>query len=447
MTTVVIDDDPTGTQAMSDVSVILDWEDEAAWATVRPGDRAVHVLTNSRAHPGVQAARLVASAATAARARFPRSRVVLRGDSTLRAHLWEEYSALRSVLAPGREDVPLMLVPALPSAGRVTIGGVHLLERDGTRIPLDATEYATDGELAYSTADLGLWAQERSAGRLAADGAIRVALARLRRDDGAAAVAAALAEAAGLGRAVVVVPDAENEADLEVIAAGLRMAETAGTEVIVRCAPAFVATLTGVRAGAAASLSEGVESALVICGSFVPATTAQITRVQARWPGAMVPASVSELAGEGWETSVARISEEARGRIERHGLAAVVTDRIRDPAHVSATSQRRIAAALAQVAGRVRADVVIAKGGITSAVTALEGMGAHAARVLGPIKPGVALWRLADGREYVVVPGNVGGAELLVDLLAPIMSPAGAPSPAPARSPSAALSRPSSSAT
>ena len=426
MITVVIDDDPTGTQAMSDVPVILDWGDETAWATVAPGERAVHVLTNSRAFPGAAAGALVASAAAAARSRFPDSRVVLRGDSTLRAHVWEEYAALRSVLAPGREGLPLMLVPALPAAGRVTIDGVHLLERDGERIPLDETEYARDGELAYTTSVLSRWAQERSGGRLPASEAIGVGLAALRgpNDDGASAVMAAIVTAAQLTHPVVVVPDAEDEHDLEVIADGLRKAEAAGVQVIVRCAPAFVAALTGAGATGTVSLPAGAASALVICGSFVPATTAQIAAVEARWPDVLVPASVTELAGERSTAEVRHVAQEAQSRIEDHGVAVVVTDRTRDPAHVAASSQQRIATALAQVARAVSADVVIAKGGITSAVTAREGMGAHAARVLGPVKPGVSLWRLADGRDFVVVPGNVGGPELLVELLMPIMSPA-----------------------
>jgi uncharacterized protein YgbK (DUF1537 family) len=123
--TVVLDDDPTGTQAMSDVSVVLDWSDAAVWKCVEPGDCAVHVLTNSRAHGALEAGQLVASAAAAARAQHPGARLVLRGDSTLRAHLWEEYDALRAIVAPGRPGVPLLLVPALPAAGRVTIDGVH----------------------------------------------------------------------------------------------------------------------------------------------------------------------------------------------------------------------------------------------------------------------------------------------------------------------------------
>ena len=49
MITLVLDDDPTGTQAMRDVTVILDWSDPEVWNAVKAGDRAVHVLTNSRA--------------------------------------------------------------------------------------------------------------------------------------------------------------------------------------------------------------------------------------------------------------------------------------------------------------------------------------------------------------------------------------------------------------
>ena len=67
-------------------------------------------------------------------------------------------------------------------------------------------------------------------------------------------------------------------------------------------------------------------------------------------------------------------------------------------------------------------SVVVAKGGITSAEVARTGIGATSAVVLGQILPGVSVWRMRchDDREflYVVVPGNVGGPDTLVDVLA-----------------------------
>ena len=292
MITVVLDDDPTGTQAVSDVTVVLDWSDPAVWETVREGDRAVHVLTNSRAYGGLEAGRLVGSAASAARLRFPTARLLLRGDSTLRGHPWDEYESLRSVLAPGREDVPLLLVPALPAAGRVTIGGVHLLERDGERVPLDRTEYARDGELAYASSDLALWAEQRSGGRLAAGDALSVSLERLRRPSGAAEVSAAIAAAARLGRPAAVIPDAESEDDLRTIAAGLRQAEQAGIAVIARAAPAFAAVLTGAGAHTTVRPPARGHGVLVLCGSFVATTTTQIERLERAHPGTVVRAQV-----------------------------------------------------------------------------------------------------------------------------------------------------------
>jgi uncharacterized protein YgbK (DUF1537 family) len=414
--TVVLDDDPTGTQAMSGVSVVLDWSDDEVWNCVEPGDRAVHVLTNSRAHGAEVAGRLVASASAAALSQFPGARVVLRGDSTLRAHVWEEYDALRAVVAPGRAGVPLLLVPALPAAGRVTIDGVHLLERDGERVPLDRTEYARDGALAYSDSDLSRWAEERSGGRLRASDAIGLPLARLRGPAGAAELAAAIGFAEAGGRPAAVIPDAESDDDLGTIARGLRAAEAEGSSVIVRCSPAFVVSLAG-SAARTAPAPDGQRGVLVLCGSFVPGATAQLERLAQRHPEAGVTAHVAALAGDAWDAEVERLSQAARERIEAAGLAVVATERERDPALVDAAGQRRVASALAQVAARVGAGVVIAKGGITSAVTAREGLGARWARVVGPIATGVALWRLSTGTDYVIVPGNVGGRDLLSDVV------------------------------
>ena len=105
-----------------------------------------------------------------------------------------------------------------------------------------------------------------------------------------------------------------------------------------------------------------------------------------------------------------RLAEAASGLLARGRLAVVATERSRDPDLVDASAQRRIAEALATVADRVPAGVLIAKGGITAAVTASHGLHAATARVIGPLLPGVSYWRLDRGQSYVVVPGNVGDA-------------------------------------
>ncbi len=418
MITVVLDDDPTGTQAMNDVSVILDWSEPDVWKAIRPGDRAVHVLTNARAYDADDAAAITGGAASAAMAHLPGCHFVLRGDSTLRGHVWEEYEALRAVVAPAAPSVPLLLVPALPAAGRVTRGGVHMALRDGEEIPLHETEYAHDGAFSYTTSDLAGWAQERSGGRLAAKDAVRIDLERLRAPGGAAAVAEAIHAVHQCGRSAVVVPDAETDRDLATIAAGVERAQDAGAPFIVRCAPAFVAALTGAHGSPHAPYPSGDSGVLILCGSFVPRTTAQLARLEEARPGSIVPVSAAALASADWEDEVVRVADEANGRLRGTGLAVVATDRERDPELVPVAAQRRVAFALAQVARRVPVGVVIAKGGITSAVTAQHGLLARVARVLGPVCPGVARWSLADGIDLLIVPGNVGDDDLLVQLVA-----------------------------
>ena len=79
---------------MRDVTVVLRWHDHEIERI--PGqERSLHVLTNSRSLTGPGAAEVVESAARASIRARPAARVILRGDSTLRGHLVEEYEALR----------------------------------------------------------------------------------------------------------------------------------------------------------------------------------------------------------------------------------------------------------------------------------------------------------------------------------------------------------------
>jgi len=155
----VIDDDPTGAQAEAGVPLLLEWGEEALRGREAAG--AVHLLTNSRALDDGEAYAIVRDAAAAAVAQMPERRIVLRGDSTLRGHLLAEHEAVCDAAFPGRSPV-LVLVPALPAAGRVTAGGVHWLERDGRRVPLGETEYAADRVFGYRSSRLLDWAAERS---------------------------------------------------------------------------------------------------------------------------------------------------------------------------------------------------------------------------------------------------------------------------------------------
>jgi uncharacterized protein YgbK (DUF1537 family) len=415
---VVLDDDPTGVQTLAGIRVLLAWADPGRIARALADRNSVHLITNTRALEPDEARRTVAAAARASLGAVSGARLVLRGDSTLRAHLLEEYLGLSDVLGRGRP--PLLLVPALPSAGRVTREGVHLIDRGGRTEPLHQTEYASDGVFAYSTARLLEWAEERSDGLFPASAGRELHLDELR-SGGADSVAAALVDLSRAGRPAVLAPDAETEEDLATIATGYAKAMRDGAVAVVRCAPAFAGILAGTAAPGLTRAPGTTGPLLVVCGSYVPMSTRQLATLDAAHPGLLVEVDVEVLVGSGAAAEEERAARAASATIASAGCAVLTTPRER-PEGITLDAGRLVAEGMARVAGRIEPtpEVVIAKGGITSAVTLLVGFQSSEADVVGPVLPGVSHWRAAtaDGAlDYLVVPGNVGDERLLVELV------------------------------
>lgn len=416
---VVLDDDPTGAQAMSGVPMLFEWESGELQAAARSGSAAIHLLTNTRAYSAERAYAVTHSGAIAATQAFDNPRILLRGDSTLRGHVKEEYLAVCDAAYRGQRPV-LLLVPALPPAGRITIGGVHLLAREGRRTPLHETEYARDPSFGYQNARLLQWAEDRTDGLLPRPAGEEIPLDEIR-TRGRDAVAESLIRLSASGQAAGCAPDAESIDDLVTIANGLRDAEAGGASVVVRSAPTFAGVLAGNLATEHVAMLEPVERLLVICGSFVPLSTRQLAELVAANPSTAVEADIAVLASPQAASEVERLGRRADELLAKYGLAIISTPRER--VDVGLAAGERIAVNLARVLGQLQSlpDAVLAKGGVTSAVTAREGLGAAAAWVMGPLVDGVSLWKvdLPSGGQipYVVFPGNVGGDDTLAEVV------------------------------
>ena len=420
---VVLDDDPTGVQTLAGIRVLLAWDPARVRAALE-GRPSVHLITNTRALPGARVRSFVSAAARAALDGVPDAAILLRGDSTLRGHLLEEYLGVRDVVRPDGWPV-LLLVPALPSAGRVTVGGVHLFDRDGRRTPLHDTEYARDGVFAYASARLLEWADERSGGLFRARAGKELHIAALR-SGGPSAVAEALLALAATGEPAAFAPDAETAADVAVAAQGYRAAVADGASVIVRCAPTFAGVLAATTAPELVPLPRAPDGVLVVHGSYVPQSTRQLARLVEARPGSLVEADVGALAGDDPSAEIAAQAAELSRRLAADGFAVLATPRERPVGTTSLDAGERIAVGLARIVAALdpSPSTLVAKGGITAAITLREGVGATEAEVVGPVEPGVSLWsaRWRDGGEldYLVVPGNVGDDDLLARLVAAV---------------------------
>ncbi|MFA9445045.1 four-carbon acid sugar kinase family protein [Egicoccus sp. AB-alg6-2] len=423
---VVVDDDPTGTQTMAGVRVLLGLDREVLQAAASRPWPAVHLMTNSRAAAPEVAKRLVRDACEAAAAFWPDAEYVLRGDSTLRGHLVEEYDAVREIRFPGREPV-LLLAPALPEAGRITVDGVHLLARDGARQPLHDTEYARDPALGYPDAHLLRWAEHRSAGRFAAADGLHVPLADLRAD-GTDAVLERLRRLAASGAAVCAT-DAETVEDLRAVADAFLAARAEDLPVVLRCAPTLAGILSGATAdGPAALPPPGPGGVLLVCGSFVPTTTRQLAAVARAHPDTVVEPDLAALVDPSLR-EVQRCAAAVAARLAATGFAVLATPRPDIAAPGGREDQERVADRMARVVASlpVAPATLVTKGGVTSAVTIAAGLGALAADVVGPVAPGVGRWDVITGAgrsmSCLVVPGNVGDDRLLVDLVDALLAP------------------------
>ncbi len=402
----VLDDDPTGTQSATGVHVLLECDADRLERALRAAD-SVYVQTNSRALDEAAAVALVSAvredALEAGRRLGAPVRFVLRGDSTLRGHVFAETDRFT-----GAGDV-VLFVPAFPAGGRTTVGGVHLVRTADGDVPAGETEYAADPVFGFTSSALTDYVVEKSGRR-----AVAVPLDVVRDPDALAAVLA------GAPAGSVVVPDVTTDDDVRALAAAVR---ATGRGVVVRCAAPLAAELAGVASAGylprpLAPTGPTGPRVLVVCGSHTDGARAQLAELAGTWGAPHVLPTADALADP--VAAGHALADRARGT----AVPCLASERVRSTDHGTLAHGEKVMTALTTAVRDLLpdVDVVVSKGGITAAEVARTGIGALEAVVEGQVAAGVSVWRMAarDGRpvRQVVVPGNVGGPGALVDALA-----------------------------
>jgi uncharacterized protein YgbK (DUF1537 family) len=473
---VVLDDDPTGTQSVADLPVLTRWDvADFTWAYSHIRENktkaAVYVLTNTRSlDPAEAAARneeivrnaleaagatasgAAASAATASGTAEPgksdsrlRLSFVSRSDSTLRGHYPLEPDVIAATVAAvsGEATDGVVIVPAFPDAGRVTIGGVHYMrgtgEDAGQLTPVAETEFAKDASFGFANSEMAKYVEEKSKGRFTADSVIVLDLDIIRASgpDGDPQVSAkAIADAIESATdSTPIVADIVSENDLRALSLGLEEAERRGKKLLYRVGPPFVRArigqeirteLSGEEAYAGNTPSEA--GGLIVVGSHVGVTTRQLKALTEQHSAArIVEIDVEKLLGEGADSYLDRTVDTVVGAL--HGGDVIVhTSRLlikTDDAAESLRIARTVSAAVVAVVNRTLKTFpprfVIAKGGITSSDVAAHGLEIRHAIVRGPMLPGiVSLWEPVDGPAkgipFIVFAGNVGDDQSLAQV-------------------------------
>ena len=457
----VLDDDPTGSQAVHNVQVVTVLDEKAYGAALDGPAGTCFVLTNTRSLDEPAAVEMNERAArgliAVAERAGVRVQLISRSDSTLRGHVMAEVAALQAVRhsVSGRGFDGVLLVPAFLEAGRVTAGDIHWARLGADLVPVGETEFARDAAFGYRASDLRDFVAEKSGGAIRPGDVASISLADIRLG-GPSRVQELLAQVRD-GRWVVV--NAAEYSDLDAVACGVLRAERNGRSFLFRTGPSFVRALLGMGpkpplrgaqiwppaspaagggpTGAPPGVSAGAPPGghgLVVVGSHVGQTSRQVAALNARGGVTGVELDVPALI-RGDDVITPAVRQVATAL--RHSDVLLYTSRTvlagRDPAAGLAIA-RAVSAALSRVVrdtlaaasspGRAGPAWIVAKGGITSHDVAVSGLGIRRAEVIGQLFPGVisVLRPLeaapeAIGRPFVVFAGNVGDEETLGEVV------------------------------
>jgi len=426
VTTIVLDDDPTGTQTVHDIPVFTTWSLSLIVEELSNKSPLFFILTNSRSlqeeeaiHLNTEVGSLINQASQDSNRKV---RVISRSDSTLRGHYPAEVKALKKAL--GLEDTTDVLIPAFYQGGRYTIDDIHYLEENGALIPAAETPFAADKTFGFKSSNLKDWIVEKTNNVIKREEIGSIPLSDIRALD-VDSIERTLTDKKY--RAIIV--NAVTRKDLEVVSIALLKAEKAGKSFMYRTAASIVPVISGqkpIRILEAEDLPTNKNAGgLIVVGSYVPKTTSQLKYLLKNNDLISIELSVKEILDNDDYTQkiIKEISREISEYINTGKHVILYTsrelvtgkDKIESLKIINkvAESINRIVSGISEQPG-----FVIAKGGITSSDVATISFKVKRAVVKGQILAGVPVWKLDgkwEGLTYVVFPGNVGTESSLCD--------------------------------
>ncbi|MGK2951576.1 MAG: four-carbon acid sugar kinase family protein [Thiobacillus sp.] len=420
---IVLDDDPTGSQTVHSCLLLTRWDVTALKTALADAAPLFFVLTNTRGMDAEHAAAITREVCTNLKSALADYAgpvlFVSRSDSTLRGHYPVETDVMNDVLGPF--DATL-LTPAFFEGGRITRDSTHYLMVDGKPVPTHETEFARDSVFGYTTAFLPDYVAEKTGGRVAAENVARLTLADLRAGAAGEWLAALHDNAVG-------VVDGETAGDYRLFADAVLAAAASGRRLLFRSAASLLTALAKlppqpVAADAFATLVRDKQPGVIVVGSHVAKTTAQLTALLKERDVIGLPLDVARLP-DGRAAVVEELTASiahAHGR----GLTPVVFTSRAELKFITVAARlafgESVSGTLMDVVKRLPTTLgfLISKGGITSNDVLSTGLELTTSRVLGQILPGVTVvqtppWHRLPQLPVVIFPGNVGGDGALAE--------------------------------
>ena len=423
---VVLDDDPTGTQTVYDVPVITEWTEEILENELLKSP-VFFILTNSRSLQVDKAdalGELIGSRLQKLAKKHQKKLLIIsRSDSTLRGHYPNEVDALVKGMVLSK--IKHILAPAFFEGGRYTYDDVHYVKEGNEFVPAAKTPFAADNTFGYSASNLKDWIVEKSEGRVNKSQIASVSVQTLRN-----ATSEEIKSIIEQPKTTHIIANATCYADLQVLALAILKSKDA---LVFRTAASFVNAISGIALKPCLTKNEILKNtssngALVVIGSYVPKTTAQLAYLKERSNAFFLELDVTHISNiEVFCNELVQLVQKANDYLKTGEDVVVFTSRKVIKGATKKESLEivnRVSNALISIVKkvRVRPKYILAKGGITSSDVATKGLNVRRANVMGQVLKGVPVWQLGNEAKfpdipYIVFPGNVGDETALHELI------------------------------
>ncbi|HWR05989.1 four-carbon acid sugar kinase family protein [Sporomusa sp.] len=434
---IVLDDDPTGTQTVHDVSVYTDWSHESISRGFQEKNKVFYILTNSRGFTEEQTStahrEIGAMAAQVAREQQRRYLIVSRSDSTLRGHYPLETMMLQQQWErdSGQKVDGEIICPYFKEGGRFTIDNIHYVQYGDVLVPAGATEFARDKTFGYQSSDLTAYIEEKSQGAYKKENVVTISLQDLR----ALRIEAITDKLTGITDFGKVVVNAIDACDVKVFCIALYRAIAQGKNFLFRTAAGFVKELCAIADKPLLTRQDMVVSSsgtggIVVVGSHTQKTTSQVEALKTL-TGIQCMEFNSDLVleEECFQAEIAATVKREEELLARGITVVVYTKRKlltmeNDSKEEALARAVKISDAVQSLVGRLQVTpaFVVAKGGITSSDVGTKALQIKQAIVLGQIRPGIPVWQTGEESKfphipYIVFPGNVGEENTLKEVV------------------------------
>lgn len=422
---VILDDDPTGTQTVYNLPVVTSWESSVLEKEII-NSPVFFILTNSRSLQIEEANQLAESLGSKLNKLSKKHNkqliVVSRGDSTLRGHYPNEVDALAKGLE--NQNAKHILAPAFFEGGRYTYDNVHYVKEGDDFIPANETPFAKDNTFGYENSNLVDWIVEKYEGKIDKNAIESLSLDFLRTQS----TAAILKKIESPKKSHIVV-NATSYSDLEAVAlAVLKSKET----FLLRTSASFVNAITGIEAKDCLSKEEILTNqktggSLIVIGSYVPKTTAQLAVLKEHSKAIFLELDVSNVKNDAlFQEDIHQLSKKVNQYLQENKDVVFHTSRTIIKGATKAESLaivNRVSNGVISIIKQlnIKPKYIVAKGGITSSDVATKGLNVQRAHVLGQALKGVPVWKLGNETKfpnmpYIIFPGNVGDNQALNQL-------------------------------